>query len=117
MSGGWWKEGGEWVRGTDELLDMARRHTFMQQNLGWARKQGVIPGSVKFPPKDGHTSTLPWSRSSAAGATPVFGLSVPGVEDLKALEYIPCPSFIAQLGDSVRPGAFVLAQKVRSHAE
>lgn len=51
------------------------------------------------------------------GAAPVFGLSVPCVAEITQIEYIPCPSFVAKLGDTVKAGAFVLAQEVRIHTE
>ena len=113
MSGGWWKKGGEWVRASNGVLDMAKRHTFIQHNLGWAKKTGVIPSSVKFPPQKAGIVSLPWGRTLAAQGELLLDLSEGPNQISPALhKYIPCPSFYAILGDNVKPEDFVIAQRV-----
>lgn len=114
LCAGWWSERNEWVSTGEKLAQYMRTNPFIQKHLGWAPRHPCLPGSVNMPSKRLRKNTIQWEDTGASTGEHVFG-DVRG-EGRNADEgngsYISYPSCVAQLGDIVRQGSFVIAQKV-----
>ncbi|KAH6905394.1 hypothetical protein BKA70DRAFT_1387014 [Coprinopsis sp. MPI-PUGE-AT-0042] len=65
LSGGYWKQDGQWVRASEKVQEVLRSDEVIQRHMGWVPPRQISPGTVRlkgernFPP-------IEWSTTSSS---------------------------------------------------
>ncbi|KAJ7691617.1 hypothetical protein B0H17DRAFT_1159782 [Mycena rosella] len=102
LSGGFWKQGTEWVKASPNVLGVLQTMPIVQRHLGWVPQQKLVVGKMRTASKK-KAPSIPWKETQSASASEVFARC-------GSARWRRAISVTAQSGDSCSTGSWIFAR-------
>ncbi|KAJ6600335.1 hypothetical protein DFH09DRAFT_1497797 [Mycena vulgaris] len=105
LSGGYWKQDGDWVCAGPTVRAVLKTMPIIQRHLGWVLARTIVSGKIRCAAKK-TSPPLKWSDTAASTSGPNCTGSASGPDSL----WYPGISVIAKSKDACRKGSWVFAR-------
>ncbi|KAJ6608328.1 hypothetical protein B0H10DRAFT_2303295 [Mycena sp. CBHHK59/15] len=102
LSGGYWRQGDEWVRAASNVRDILQTMPIIQSHLGWVPPRKLVAGNMRLAAKK---KSLPmrWKDTVSASANKTFAIC-------SSARWRSALSVTAQSGDICSKGSWIFAR-------
>ncbi|KAJ7847525.1 hypothetical protein B0H13DRAFT_2255356 [Mycena leptocephala] len=102
LSGGFWKQGNEWVQAATNVCDVLHTMPIIQRHLGWVPLKKIINGAMHFTSKE-KSPAIRWKDTQSASASNALA-------NCRSVYWHCALTVTAQSGDTCSQGTWIFAR-------